>query len=85
MTVATSDALAALARSEMTSSLTDAPLPVSGDSSEPPASIRHTYFRAGTWSRKLSMICSWSPVSTKQARAPELASIHSACSAEEVS
>src|ERR1035441_2130704 len=53
MPAATSDALAVAARSVMISSLTEVPPSVSAASdAAPPASIRHTCFSAGTWSRR---------------------------------
>ena len=82
MTVARSDALAAAARSVMTSSPTSAP---AARSESRPGSIRHTCDSSGTRSRKPPMMSSKPAVSAKQARAPESERIHSACSAEEVS
>ena len=89
MTVARSQALAAAARKETTWSSTATPASVSESSDtappEPPGSIRQMCSSAGTRSRNPSMASSKAAVSTKQARAPELLRIHSACSAEDVS
>ncbi len=82
MIVATSAAVAAVARAATVSSLTSELAAISLSRS---SCIRHRCSSAGSRSRAAETICSNASFSTMTARAAELDRIHSAWSAEEVS
>ena len=90
MTVARSPAPRAVRRCPRSSSLTA--LPSAGSASSGLAvvaaaapSISHSRSTAGSLLSTSAVACSWAAVSRISARAPESLSIHSTCSAEEVS
>ncbi len=81
MIVARSSAVLAAIRWLSWSSVTAVPPAVT----TPMVSISQMFSRSGSAALMLVMVAAWASFSAKTARAAELASIHSTCSADEVS